>query len=161
MMKALRRIVFDWQLVPFVVSAVIGAAIAYNTTSAWIRFALIALGIVAYLLFANLADTPGKRSVLKIILMALPSIIAVWFVLTNDWSRNTSKLSIFFPVLNVLASLSVPGVPQINPNVIGGAIAALLPLQVAALSGRSNSAKLTLIGLSLIGLAFSKTRGAW
>lgn len=162
-MRASRRIVFDWQLVPFVVSAVIGAFIAYNPPSAWIRFALIALGVVVYLLFANLPDAPDKRSTLKIVLAVLPSIIAVWFVLTNDWSRDTTgKLSILHPVLNVLASLRVmPGVPQINPNVIGGAIAALLPLQVKALQGSRRADQVILIGLSLIGLVLSETRGAW
>jgi len=161
-MRTSRRIVFDWQLVPFVVSAVIGALIAYNTSFAWIRFALIAFGAVVYLLFANRPGAPDKRSVLKIVLVMLPSIIAVWFVLTNDWSRDTAKLSILDPVLNVLAALRIAsGVPQVNPNVIGGAIAALLPLQVAALRGHSNIAKLILIGLALIGLVLSETRGAW
>lgn len=161
-MRTSRRIVFDWQLVPFVVSAGIGAFIAYNTPFAWIRFALIAFGVVVYLLFANLPDAPDKRSTLKIVLTVLPSIIAVWFVLTNDWSRDTGKLSILDPVLNVLAALRIAsGVPQINPNVIGGAIAALLPLQAATLRGRNNVARLILIGLSLIGLVLSETRGAW
>ncbi len=157
-----RRLQFDGQIILFAVSALISAWIAYNTAFAWLRFTLITIGIAIYLLFANLTDRPDRRSVVRLSLAALPSIIAVWFVITNDWSRATNKLAVLDPVLKTLSLLRLlPNLPQINPNVIGGVIAMLLPLQIAALKGRRKSITVIWIGLSLIGLALSEARSAW
>jgi len=48
-----------------------------------------------------------------------------------------------------------------NPNVIGGVIAALLPLQVYAMRNTRRWIAAVLIGLSGVALIFSETRGAW
>ena len=63
-------------------------------------------------------------------------------------------------MLNALPAL-VGGAPRFNPNVIGGALAMLLPLQIKALAQHRRSIQIGLIALTLIGLALSLTRGAW
>jgi O-antigen ligase len=63
-------------------------------------------------------------------------------------------------LLNALPAL-IGSLPQFNPNVVGGSLAMLLPLQFKALEHQPRVIKFGLIALTLIGLAFSMTRGAW
>ncbi len=126
-MTRVTRFTFDWQIVPFGLSALLGLMLAYNQPTATIRFALIAIGAVLYLFCANARDTQS-RSALRALLIGLPMLITIYFVLTNDWARSSNKL----PLLSTLPAL-IDGAPQFNPNVVGGALAMLLPLQFKAL----------------------------
>ncbi len=161
-----RRIVFDWQIWLFAVAAIVSWLLAYNTRLATLELLVIAMGIAVYLVMANLPDpTPWRgrsRSVLAVILAALPAIIAIYFLLTNDWSFWIGKLGIFDPILRMLAAwpLSSIGLSP-NPNVIGGVMAALLPLQIYALRHARRWIAMILIGLSSVALLLSQTRGAW
>jgi len=162
-----RRFVFDWQIWLLLIAAVVSAALAYNTRLALFELSVIAFGVVVYLIMANLPDPVQRgqaapRSILGGILALLPVVIAVYFFLTNDWSHWIGKLSIFDPMLRVLAAwpLSSMGLSA-NPNVIGGVIAALLPLQVYALRHARRWLAVVLIGISSVALVFSETRGAW
>ena len=162
-----RRFVFDWQIWLVLIAAMISAALAYNTRLALFELSVIAFGVVVYLIMANLPDPVQRgqaapRSILGGILALLPVVIAVYFFLTNDWSHWIGKLSVFDPVLRVLAAwpLSSMGLSA-NPNVIGGVIAALLPLQIYALRHARRWVAAVLIGLSGVALVFSETRGAW
>jgi O-antigen ligase len=162
-----RHFVFDWQIWPLLCAGILSAALGYNTRLALFLFGLIVLGVIVYLVMANLADpfrrglaTP--RSILSGILALLPLAIAAYFFLTNDWSRWIGKLSVFDPVLRVLAAWPLSSIGMsTNPNAIGGVIAALLPLQVYALRHARRGIAALLIGVSGITLAFSETRGAW
>jgi O-antigen ligase len=162
-----RRFIFDWQIWLLLIVAMISAALAYNTQLALFQLSLIVCGVVVYLIMANLPDPVQRgqaapRSILGGILALLPAIIAVYFFLTNDWSRWIGKLSVLDPALRVLAGwpLSSLGLGT-NPNVIGGVIAALLPLQVYALRRTRRWIAVVLIGLSAVALVLSETRGAW
>ncbi len=154
-MTRVTRFTFDWQLVPFALSAVLGLILAYNQPMATIRFTLIAIGVLLYLICANGRDSE-TRSIVRALLIALPALLTIYFVLTNDWAESSNKLA----VLNALPAL-VGGAPRFNPNVIGGVLAMLLPLQIKALAQHRRSIKIGLIALTLIGLALSLTRGAW
>ncbi len=155
MMTRATRFTLDWQIIPFALSAVLGLLIAYNQPTATARFALIMIGVAMYLLCANATDTP-TRSILRALLITLPALITIYFVLTNDWAKSSNKL----PLLNALPAL-IGSLPQFNPNVVGGSLAMLLPLQFKALEHQPRVIKFGLIALTLIGLAFSLTRGAW
>jgi len=157
---------FDWQILPFLLSAIIGWWISYNTMAAAIEFVLLVLGLALYLIIVNLSDPmalAGKtRSVLSGLLAVLPSLIAIYFLVTNDWSRGIGKLAVFDPVLRLLAAWPLSSIGLgLNPNVIGGVIAAGLPLQVFALRHNRRWTKVMLLGLSGIGLLLSQMRGAW
>jgi O-antigen ligase len=162
-----RHFVFDWQIWLLLIAAILSAALAYNTRLAMVQLGLIVLGVIVYLVMANLADpfqrgqaTP--RSILAGSLAVLPVVIAAYFFLTNDWSRWIGKLSVFDPVLRVLAAWPLSSIGlSANPNVIGGVIAALLPLQVYALRHARRGIAALLIGASGLALVFSETRGAW
>ena len=149
------RFTTDWQIIPFALSAVVGILIAYNQPTATVRFMLIMIGVLLYLMCANAADTP-TRSILRALLIVLPVSLTLYFVLTNDWAKSSSKL----PLLSALPAL-IGGLPQFNPNVVGGTLAMLLPLQWKALEHKSRALKLGLIAPTVIGLALSLTRGAW
>lgn len=154
-MMRVTRFTFDWQIVPFALSALCGLALAYNQPTATIRFTLIMLGVALYLFCAN-ARAPHPRSLLRALLIVLPVLITLYFMLTNDWAKSSNKL----PLLSALPAL-IGGAPQFNPNVVGGSLAMLLPLQFKALEPHRRAIRLGLIALTLIGLALSLTRGAW
>ena len=155
MMTRVTGFTFDWQIVPFALSALLGLALAYNQPVAAIRFTLIMIGIALYLVCANARDTQ-TRSVCRALLIVLPALITLYFIATNDWARSSNKL----PLLNALPAL-IGGVPQFNPNVVGGALAMLLPLQIKALQHHRRGIRFGLIAFTLLGLTLSLTRGAW
>lgn len=155
MMTRAARFTIDWQIIPFTLSALFGLLVAYNQPTATIRFVLILIGVAMYLFCANARDTQ-PRSILRALLIALPALITIYFVLTNDWAKSSNKL----PLLNALPAL-VGGLPQFNPNVVGGSLAMLLPLQWKALEQQQRAIKFGSIALTVIGLALSLTRGAW
>lgn len=161
-----RHIVFDWQIGVIVVAAVLGWLWTYNRQLATTELALILSGVIAYFVMANLPDSlrlrGQTRSIIAGFLALLPAAIVAYFFLTNDWSRWMGKVSVLDSALRALAAwpLSQAGL-GLNPNVIGGIIAALLPLQVFALRHSRRWVAAILIGLSLIALLLSQTRGAW
>ena len=154
---------FDWQILPFALSAVMGLSIAHDTARASIRLALIIASLVIYLFFVNKSESlTRQRSFVRLSLAFMPAILAAYFLLTNDWVRWSEKLAFLSPVTSLLAPLQfAPQWLQINPNAIGGTIAALLPLQIVALKGSRRVTRLILLGISLAGLTLSQTRGAW
>ena len=162
----LQRIHCDWQIWLIGLSAVIGALIAFNSTAAVLELSLVLVGILLYFIMANLPDPLSLRhqlrAVLSGILILLPSIIATHFLLTNDWSRWAGKLAILTPLATALANEQL-GLSQLalNPNVVGGALAALLPLQVFALRHTRRWVSAISIGLTIVALVLSQTRGAW
>lgn len=81
MMTRVTRFTFDWQIVPFGLSALLGLWLAYDKSTAAIRCVLIAIGLGLYLICANARETQ-TRSVLRALLIVLPMFIMIYFVLT-------------------------------------------------------------------------------
>lgn len=152
-----RRLDFDWQIIPWTLSGVIGWLIAYNTPLATAQLVFIVLGAIGYLLFINLPDGRALRSTLAI----LPVIAALLFVLIGDWPRAVGKLPLIDPMLQIIAALQPQFGVTLNSNVIGGVIAVFLPLQLWALRFAPRSARLVLPAIALLGLILSASRGAW
>jgi O-antigen ligase len=157
------RLRFDWQILPFALAALIGLSLAYDVTRASIRLALIVVSLLVYLFFINKSEPAHRQpSVVRLSLSLLPVILAIYLLLTNDWTKWAEKLAFLSPVTDSLARLQfAPQWLQINPNAIGGALAALLPLQIVALKGERRATQIIFVGITLVGLALSQTRGAW
>jgi len=157
------RVRFDWQILPLILSTVVGFALAYDHTVAAVQFTLFCVAVVVYLLLLNNADPrPPQRSTLRIILASLPLVIGVFFLFTNDWARWEEKLPFLTAITSLLAGIQIgPDWLRINPNVVGGVMAVLLPLQVAALRFSRRWVQVVLIAFSGIVLVLTQTRGAW
>ncbi len=154
---------FDWQILPFMLSAVIGLALAYDRTPAAIQFSLCLAAVVVYLFLLNKSEpAAAQRSLLRLTLALVPVLIGVYFLLTNDWARWSEKLAFLKTVTGWLANFQSGLVAlQINPNVIGGVMAVMLPLQFAALRYSRRWVQVVLIGFSVVVLILTQTRGAW
>ena len=101
------RLRFDWQILPLILSAVVGLALAYNRTVAALQFVLFCAAVVVYLFLLNQSDPrPPQRSILRLILASLPLVIGVFFLLTNDWVRWAEKLSFLTAVTQLVSRLS-------------------------------------------------------
>ena len=165
------RSAFDGPLALFLLAAAVGASISVDRAAAWGNTFWIYLGAVV--MYYAVILTPEQVQLaklrfepLRILLLLLPSLVAVYFLLTTDWQAWAFKLGWLGPLLDVLIDLrqQAPG-HLITLNVAGGLIAALLPLQVGALCWRRSSwllrvAGLGLLVISLLGLVVSSSRGA-
>jgi hypothetical protein len=89
----------------------------------------------------------------------------LYFLITNDWSARLGKLAFLDPLLRVLTHLQLGGAgTNFNMNIVGGVLAVLLPLQIAAVMGFCPRFKWLgglLIALTAFGLLVSELRGAW
>lgn len=154
----------------FLISALIGALISYNSVAAWPRFVQILVAVIVFYLFAMFPNsirfrTQEKLPFVQYVLVILPIIIIVYYLLTNDWASRLGKLPWLDPVLRVLVSINTNliGV-HIDANIFGGVIAALAFLQLGAIvsgSGKIRWKILILIILTAVGLLISESRGAW
>jgi O-antigen ligase len=165
-MNFVRRLNFDWQIILIGLSAFFGWLIAYNSRGANVELALVIIGLLVYFLFANLPDPVEwhgrQRTWLNGILAGLPLVIAVYFLLTNDWAHAIEKVPLLAPLFNLFAQWPLSSIGLgVNPNVIGGALAALLPLQVFALRSTRRWIKIVLPAITVIALLLTATRGAW
>jgi putative inorganic carbon (HCO3(-)) transporter len=161
---AWRRTPFDAPLLLFLLSALLAAGLAYHPAAGWGKFWVIVGGLALY---DSLARGPEKMQVAgwrippqRLLVALLPALIAAYFLLMNDWAARMGKLPWLDPLERWFAAWQ-PDLPghRLHPNVAGGLIAALLPMQAAAI-GRTK-AGWPLIGLALVGLLMSASRGAW
>jgi hypothetical protein len=165
-MTRLGHIRFDWQIGLIGLSALVGLLIAYNQQVAALQFVIVALSIAVYLIVVNIPDPMTlrgqPRSVLSALIAGLPMVIIVMSFLATNWSRWIDKIPALDPMLRELAA-RLPGVegPGLNPNVIGGTLAALVPLQAFALRLARRWISIPLIALTVLALIMSQTRGAW
>ena len=163
---------FDRPLLLFVLAAALGAWNAYSQQAGWNRFWLIIAGITVYIgiVYAPVeVEFRGSKRIspVRAFLIILPAAISVYSLLTTDWMQWAQKL----PWLNPWRSWIIMLRPAfsgftLHPNVVGGVLAALIPLQLAALLSVKRSGTQTLLGalclgLSVLGLFMSASRGAW
>jgi O-antigen ligase len=166
------RSAFDGPLALFLLSAAAGAAISIDSAAVWGSTFFVYVGAVvvyyAVLLTPERVRLASRRiEPLRLLLLLLPSVAAAYFLLTTDWQAWQEKLGWLGPALDLLASLRQPAPGHLlHPNMAGGLLAALLPLQIGALRWRRSPgwlrlAGLLLIGLTLLALLASGSRGAW
>jgi tetratricopeptide (TPR) repeat protein len=154
----------------FLLSAVCAAWLAYDQVAGWGKFLPIVGGLAVYY---GIVQTPEKiymaagRHLLRLFLLILPSALAVYFLMTNDWPGEMGNPSLLDPIRRWLGEWEpVFRSDRLNPNGIGGIIAVYVPLQIAAmgLGRRSHVASwvvVPLLCLSGLGLLMSSSRGAW
>ena len=147
----------------FLLSAILGTLVAVNPVASTGRLILIVIGLGLSVAAQQLPANPRTARLGRIACAALPVVVAVYFVLTNDWSARLGKLPALDPILRLLDQVQPIHGISINTNVIGGVIAAYLPLQIAALrlSLRKPSLAWLLIGFSLAVVLASLSRSAW
>lgn len=177
------RSAFDGPLALFLLAAAAGASISIDRAAAWGGTIFIYLGAVT--VYYAVLTTPERvklvmrRSAeashrgglrvepLRLLLLLLPSLAAAYFLLTTDWQAWQEKVGWLGAALGVLASLRQPAPGHLlHPNMAGGLLAVLLPLQMGALRWRRSrwplrGAGLALLALTLLGLLVSSSRGAW
>ena len=173
-----RRTRFDGPLILFFLSAIWGAWIAYDSAAAARGFAFICGGLALYYVLALMPSRVARRGadipLLRIFIGVTPALIAAYFILTHDWAQPVEKIRWLDPARERLGALQPSlGWPRLHPNVAGGVLAMLLPLQVAALQPRRRAGdarlparflkphSLLLLGPSCAGLLLSGLRGAW
>ena len=166
------RTAFDGPLALFLLAAVGGTAVSVDRLTAFGSTLYIYIGAVV--MYYAVAVTPERLRAaglrvqpLRLWLLLLPSVIALYFLLTTDWQVWQDKVSWLGPLLPLLKALGVPALGHLlHPNVAGGLIAAMLPLQIGALRWRNAPTWLrgaggVLLALSLFGLLVSSSRSAW
>ncbi len=148
----------------FLVSAGVGLLIAYDRSAALSRFYLI---LAAGLLYAALLRAPQQVAAGRLavaprtwLVALLPTLVAVYFILTADYAQPAGKFAILDPLFAWLAR-RLPAMPldRLNGNIAGGLIAGLLPLQLAAVRRRPMAWGLP--ALAVLGLILTASRGAW
>jgi O-antigen ligase len=165
----LNRTSFDWLLLLFLITAVIGTWTAYDGDTAWAKFWLI---VAAILLFYALAGQPHENiwPVLGA-LTVLGSVIAGFFLLTHNWLEQPAR----FAALQELGRSWMSVRPQLPFNkavqqasAAEGVMAILLPIASAVTLYLVRRRKwlsailLTLAGAVLVaGLIMSSSRSAW
>lgn len=159
-----RRTGFDGLVVLFLLTAGMGVWTAYDGEAAWVKFWLLAAGV---LVFYALAWQPGENLKAVVWLGAgLNAALAAYFLLTHDWSFQPADIGLLNRL--GLAWMKIrPALPleASHPNIIGGILAALLPLNaLAALQAhgrRSRTFSWLLGGLACLGLLMTSSRAAW
>lgn len=166
------NIPFNGSLLLFLCTAAVGAGLAYVQRAGWNKFWLIVAGTIVYVSIVYLPDEidlgrSRRISPLRTLLIVTPVIISLYSLLSTDWMRWAEKLAWLNPVRLWMIALRPAFVGhEIHPNVVGGILAALIPLQFAALfSVKRSGVQIWLgglcLGLSALGLFMSAARGAW
>lgn len=169
------RTPFDWPLLLFLISALISVWAAFDKEMAWTKFWAIVAGVLLYYALAafSLPDSAvddrrwGKPAAWFLAIVG--TAVSVYFLASNDWNANETK----FAVLSIIGrSLQgpLPSIPghRINPNVVGGMLAMLIPFSAILNweAGRARKWPALIIGsvifvVMLLGLVLSGSRGAW
>ncbi len=170
---------FDAPLVLFLLTAYVGATVGYNQGSewaqgvtplmwAWAKFWYIVAAIALFYAIANLRSVDQVWWLIRLYAL-LGAFVALYFVITNDWSAGKSKFDVLTQIGSWVSD-PLPAVPghRLQPNVAGGLTAMILPFVVSLLrEARSKGRKPELalwgaVALAiLLGLILSASRGAW
>jgi hypothetical protein len=158
---------FSIPILLFLLTALIGAWIAYNLESALQEFWII-LGSV--LLFFTLSQQPSNNINYAISVMCLyGAMLAGYFFLTHNWiiqpadieilNRIGAKWMLWRPVIHA---------PILHPNQIGGILAFIFPVCISLLFwaiGNNNIRQslwlLIANGIIFSGIIFSSSRASW
>ncbi|MBE0411227.1 MAG: O-antigen ligase family protein, partial [Anaerolineales bacterium] len=162
-----KRTRFDFLILVFLLTAVVGAWAAYDREAALAKFYLLVAGM---LLFYALASQPKDNVWLVAgLFAAFGAGVAIFFLLTYDWQTDPAKINLIQQAAvwwmgrrpNFLAG-------TIHHNTAGGILAITAPFLIALLSYASRGRMILLTvwvlmagALLIIGLLFTTSRGAW
>ncbi|MGD8806276.1 MAG: O-antigen ligase family protein [Chloroflexota bacterium] len=165
------RTAFDGPLLVFFLTAIISVWAAYDRQAAMAKFWLLIGSALLFYAFTNWQIDGGRRAYREQawILSGLGALTAAYFLISNDWEAFPAKV----PAIKAIGTALQGPLPdfsgeRVHPNVIGGILAALAPFGGAAglmawhEKGRwPRVAAGALLGMTLIGLLLTMTRGAW
>jgi hypothetical protein len=165
----------DWALSVFAASACWGLWVSNDWLAAGFKFLSVSGGLALYLLLSRIPShvRVGRWSVSVFwaVNAFAPAIIAVYFLVTNDWSRPLDKTDWLEPIRQWLAARQTETpLPRMHANIAGGVLATWLPLQVAAVAhAYAHDERLAVrtipaliaTALSSVALLLSSLRGAW
>lgn len=158
---------FEIPILVFIVTAGVGVWAAYDREAAWEKFWIVAGAIIIFIALAgqpraNLGVVAGLVGILGV-------IIAIYFLLSNDWNTQSSD----FGVINcvgrwIMAVRSITGFSPWKPNIVGGLLAILSPVTLAlgyVQWKKGEYFKAFIFGVMtlviLAGLLLTSSRGAW
>jgi len=162
-----QRTALDIPIVIFLLTAGVGVWAAYDRSAAWNKFWLIAAGVLLY--YALAGQPQSNWQMISGLAGGLGAGVSFYFLLSHDWAQFPADLSILNRL--GLAWMSVRPVlngPWIHPNIAGGLLAMLLPVNLAVLvdAWRKHNRNLGLAatglsGVIAIGLLMTSSRAAW
>ncbi len=164
---SIEKSAFIVPLALIVITAGIGVWAAYDRQAAWGKFWII-IGAVA--VFTALISQPKENlGVVASLVGLMGVIIAIIFMLNNDWNTLSSDLGVINRAGGwIMANRPSIGSLSLSPNFVGGLLAILVPLPFALglyswIKGDRAKAILSLgMGMVvLIGLFLTSPRGAW
>lgn len=162
-----RRSRFDPWLLLFGATAVIGTFTAYNAEQAAGKFWVLIGAMAVYFAVVSLS----RRDIWLLAGATGPvgAMLAVYFVVSNNWRQWPAELSLFNRIGMVWMSIrpSLP-LPVLHPNTLGGMMALLLPFTIAfgiySWQKRQIRWVQAAVGFGAItagGLLFTSSVGAW
>jgi hypothetical protein len=162
-----RRTPFDWLLLIFFITAVVGVWAAYDRSRAWLKFGIIIAAIVLFYILA----WQRRRNVWWVsgLLGITSSLIAAYFLLTHDWGSWPADIDILNRIGVWWMGIRPPvSLLTLHPNIAGGMIAMLLPFLIAiGVYGYEKQQSeiwgpaFIFGGLALTGLVMTSSRAAW
>lgn len=162
-------------LILFTLTALVGAWAAYDPVAGWGKFWVLLSGAILFGIIS--AQKPDADRLLLNFLSVTAGLVALQFLFTHDWTLIAADIGLLNRIglawMDMRPQLPIPA---LHPNLAGGILIMLLPFQVAGIVGtQRNSAlstqssvlslqrfvALSLLGLSVLGLLLSSSRGAW
>ena len=151
----------------FLITAVIGVWAAYDQQAA-INKLWVILG--AFAVFASLVNQPkANLGVVASLVGLLGVIIAIIFLLTNDWQSQSSDLDLIKRAGDWILAIRPPvDKVYLTPNFTGGLLAILVPIPIAISihfwHKKEMSKSILAVGMVIVilaGLFLTSSRGAW
>jgi hypothetical protein len=158
---------FEFPIIVFIVTAGVGVWAAYDRGAAWEKFWIVAGAII---IFIALAGQPkANLGVVAGLVGALGVIIAIYFLLSNDWNTQSSDFGVINRVGRwIMAVRPTTGFPPWHQNIVGGLLAILSPVTLALgyyqwEKGEYFKAFISGVMALVIftGLLLTSSRGAW
>jgi O-antigen ligase len=163
----IRKTAFYYPLLLIVVTAGIGVWAAYDPSAAWEKFWIISGSVI---IFATLINQPeANLGVVASLVGLLGVIIAIIFLLDNDWTIQSSDFGVIERAGDwIMAHRGSIDVIPIRPNFAGGLLAILLPITAAyaihnlRIEDKTKALITIAIGMGMIlSLFLTSSRGAW
>jgi O-antigen ligase len=158
----------DLPLILFLATAGLGVWTAFHKETAWAKFWIIVGAMGIYYALAN-QPTARHLRVFALLYALFGAGIAGYFLWTNNWIHGKAKIEALTELgKSIQAALPPLSGHQMQPNVVGGVLAMILPFQLAVLAGERGSLRNPVrwlvalaLGLAAFGLLMTTSRGAW
>jgi hypothetical protein len=162
-----------WPGLAFLGTALIGVWAAYDRQAAWVRFGLIALGLVLAAGIAAAGERGGedRRGFIGIGCGILAAMIGAYYLFGHDWAQDDRVKLAWLHQAGLWVQTHRPSISSLwefNSNEGGSVLALLLPLGLGGCAwawAQRRWAWMAIAALAVIltlaALALSQNRGAW